>query len=251
MYQLICPDAEFPSVSLRREFRRVEDTIAQLSAQVIGPGELNNLVGFEVRTALLKVQAGEADAKTRAILFRPALEPILLIHGAKVSLDEFNEIDALAMACSLCGRQLSFRTQRCFGRSTFGTVEFEPLERIPQWCPSIKSIIRDKSIGLAVSAVVFARTIIAHPLSDGNGRLARALSHALLLRDRSCSVVPIALAPAVYAKRDELSVALIKLCQNRDWDGYYRSFIRVLELAIAISEPVRAKMQSGKRSFAV
>lgn len=245
MIQLICPGVEPPSNSVGQAFRHVSNILSKLYENIATVGAPDSLVGFELRTVLKTMRAGEVDTKCRAILFRPAIEPILLLHGAKVSRPEFNQIDALAIACSLSGKQLSFRSERCFGNSRFGEVEFEPPERVPLWCPAINQIVARKELGLACCAAVFAQTITSHPILDGNGRLARALSQALLLREQSSPLAPVAFAPAFYAKRDELSLALINLCNDGDWNSYYSVFVGVLELAIALGEPVRAEMMRG------
>ena len=242
MLQLICPDIQLPKTSVRRKFREIENHLTRLSDEIAKVAALEALVGLEVRTALQLVRAGNPDTKTRAILFRPAVEPILLLHGERVCSDLFNPIDALAMACSLTGRELTVRSERCFGRSALGQVEFEAPERTRLWFPEIKAIIGNEAMGIAASAAIFARTITSHPYSDGNGRFARALTHAVLLRKRSRPIAPIALAPAVYGKRDELSHALVDLCRTGVWDRYYETFIGTLEAAIAIAQPFREEL---------
>lgn len=223
----------------------MQDRIDRVSDEFCQDHALDALVGFEISVVLQAVRAGNADSKTRAILFRPAIEPILLLHGEKVWRPEFNQIDALAMACSLCGRELTFRSERCFGEALNGKVEFEPLDRVRSWLPEVKGIIQESAMGLAASAAVFARTITAHPMSDGNGRLARALSHSLLLREKARSVAPIALAPAFYAKRNELSLAFVDLCSTGDWSGYYKVFLQILDLALSRSVASREVFAGG------
>lgn len=239
MQQLILPVPELPEGAALTALKSMHDRLLGLSDSLLNQVFMGTFVGLEVRQALLMIQAGRADAKIRALLFRPAVEPILLLHGAKVWRPEFSQIDALHIACALSGRTLGYRTERCFGRSQDGEVEFESPERVPLWLPAIKSVLGDEAMCHAASALVFARTVTSHPMTDANGRLARYLAHAAFLRNPDQPLAPVALAPTFYARRQEMAQSLTRLCQTGDWQDYYLAFASLVGEACQQGEGAR------------
>jgi hypothetical protein len=100
-----------------------------------------------------------------------------------------------------------------------GNVRFEPAERAKSWWDDIQGIAQKPDLAPLLPAYCFARTIIAHPYPDGNGRLARALVHAALARTREYRAPCLPLAPAFYMNGTKVAAALRALSDSGDWGG--------------------------------
>ena len=232
MRLLICPPIVPPTGVAVRALRAARERLLELRKQT---PDFDTLVGLELRVALIGLRNGNDDSKLRALLYRPAIEPILLTLGPRVHHANFNQLDTLGAACALAGRTLAYRKARCFGKSENGDVEFEPPDRVALWFPALKTVIHNPKYDLAAPAVALALTIIAHPMSDGNGRLARFLTHALLLKGMSCPLAPVALTPSLYEHRLALASSLSKLCESGDWQHYYQLFAKILSTGIELA----------------
>ena len=136
----------------------------------------------------------------------------------------------MANFCSmLCGSKQELRT----GDGSYGlwgklTVRFEPAERARTWWDDIRSVAAKPELAPLLPSYAFARTIIAHPFPDGNGRLARALVHASLARTTNYPAPFLPLAPAFYLNAAKVAAALRRLSDTGDWRAFASVFDDVL-----------------------
>lgn len=175
------------------------------------------------------------QTKCRALLLRPAIEPIACSYWARFVDLSFDEARAVSMASALAGRKLAYRRAAARGLSVRGDVGFEPLDVASQWLAKIREAATDPDLLPALPAYAFAQTIMAHPFSDGNGRAARVMVHAALARCAELDLPVVALAPAFYRRADSLASALHKLSDHHDWPAFYSVFLAVLEDAAALT----------------
>jgi hypothetical protein len=220
------------------------------------PGALNQMglswsdvspmrsIGRELYVAFICIGADEAATadngfwlrKCRELFLRPAAEPLLLAHWDKLKSFGMTE-EQLASFCSLIcgGTRQHARTKDHYGVWDGGNVKFESAARAKQWWADIQSVAAQRSLDLLLPAYCFARTIIAHPYPDGNGRLARALVHAALARTFDYRAPFLPLAPAFYMNGARVAVALCQLCEDGDWNAFNAVFWCVIEDSQALA----------------
>ncbi len=188
------------------------------------------IIGLELKVAMQILSSGTDDSKVRALLYRPAIEPILMMHGPGLDLSRLLPLDLLHIASALAGRSIIYRPITSVAGADNGKVEFETIE--PRlWSLDLQGIINSSANPITAAAGVFARTIFAHPLADANGRMARFLAHLLIARALSADVAPLALAPSFYRHRIEMADRLLDLSRTGDWQPYYQTFDRVVRSA--------------------
>lgn len=143
----------------------------------------------------------------------------------------------LASLCSmLCGgAKQQARTRDSYGLWDQGNVRFEPAEHARNWWSDIQAVANDPELAPLLPAYCFARTIIAHPYPDGNGRLARALVHAALARITDYPAPFLPLAPAFYTNGAKVAAALLQLSNGGDWNAFNAQFVHVLNDAAKLS----------------
>ena len=123
-------------------------------------------------------------------------------------------------------------------------VRFEPAEQARSWWLDIQAVAKSPELAPLLPAYCFARTIIAHPYPDGNGRLARALVHAALARTGNYAAPFLPLAPAFYMNAAKVAAALRQLSDTGDWDGFDVVFRHVLAEAAELARNLDRHIQS-------
>jgi Fic family protein len=199
-----------------------------------------NVIGLELRVAFALVAmngAARADndfwrRKCRELCLRPAIEPLLLAHWAKLKAFEMTET-------MLCGSKQQARTKDSYGLWDGGNVRFEPAEQAKHWWADIQSVANRAELAPLLPAYAFARTIIAHPYPDGNGRIARALVHAALARQADLPAPTLALGPAFYVHGAKVAAALRALSDTGDWEEFDAMFGAVLQDAVRLTKAVK------------
>jgi hypothetical protein len=204
-------------------------------------------IGLELRAAFAVmgevVDPDDADnsfhvRKCHELCVRPAVEPLLLAHWDKLKSFKMSE-PQLADFCSLLyGTKQQARTRNSYGLWHDGDVRFEPAEQARHWWNDIQSAAHRRDLATLLPGYCFARTIIAHPYPDGNGRLARALVHAALARTSGLIAPVLPLAPAFYMNGTKVAYALRQLSDSGDWNAFNLVFNDVLTDAARLSRLV-------------
>jgi Fic family protein len=109
-------------------------------------------------------------------------------------------------------------------------------------------VANDPQLSTLLPAYAFARTIIAHPFPDGNGRLARALVHAALARTYDLNAPVLPLAPAFYMHAGKVALALRHLSDSGDWNRFAAVFRIVLEEARRLDQLSRNALTPASHS---
>jgi hypothetical protein len=189
-------------------------------------GALPAIFGLELRTTYAVLQdhtpvSGADNAywreKTAFLYRRPAVEPIMLSFWKRHRDHRLDAVSAVQVATLLTGRSLGFRHTGAVGRSARGSVRFEPVEVARTWLPSIQDLQLKAPMISDWPVYVYARTIMAHPLEDGNGRLARLLFAATLAAQLRLERPCIAFSPSFYRYAEGLSAAITTLSRTGDW----------------------------------
>lgn len=204
------------------------------------------VIGLELRVAFTAMGLGAAPSsdnsfwlrKCRALCLRPAVEPLLLAHWSKLRNFEMSE-EQVANLCSLLhGSKQQARTRHSYG--LWDNVRFEAPELARRWWEDIQAAANEPELAPLLPAYAFARTIIAHPYTDGNGRLARALVHASLARTAAYAAPFLPLAPAFYMHGAKLAGALRELSASGNWEQFAAVFRIALNQAVTLAEQVRS-----------
>lgn len=210
-------------------------------------------IGLELRVAFLvigSVRIETADnsfwrRKCRELCLRPAVEPLLLAHWENLKSFDMTEPQLATLGSLLSASKQEARTRGSHGLWDGGNVRFEPPEQARQWWSDVQAIANNPELAPLLPAYSFARTIIAHPYPDGNGRLARALVHAALARTTEYSAPILPLAPAFYMNGAKVAVALRQLSDTGDWAKFNAVFQHVLDHAFQLSR--QGGWQSSRR----
>jgi len=204
--------------------------------------------GLELRAVLRFLHSGADRAgadndywrrKCRAVLLRPAIEPIAYTYWHRLSSFEIDALSALRVASALAGSPLVYRKGSAIGKSANGDVHFPPLDDQGIWLARIRLAACDPDLAYVLPALVFAQAVLTHPFSDGNGRFARLMVHIALGRCAGLDGPKIALAPAFYLRAESLGTALATVSDHGDWSAFYQAFFSTLSLALAATREVR------------
>jgi hypothetical protein len=210
-------------------------------------GQPLHTIGLELRVAFAmigKIIDSDADnpfwlRKCRELCVRPAIEPLVLAHWEKLISFGMSEPQVANFSSLLCGSKQRARTRNSYGLWEDGDVRFESAELARHWWEDIQSVANNQELAPLLPAYCFARTIIAHPYPDGNGRLARALVHAALARVAGLNAPALPLAPAFYMNGAKVALALRQLSETGDWQQFNAVFVRVIDDANCLAEHVQ------------
>lgn len=191
--------------------------------------------GLEARVAhfLTESEPAVRGANPRKILIRPAFEPVAFSYWDRFinwSLDD----DAIAaMAGCLCGREVDYRTST--GASLpndLGESALYPAPEIARsWRESMPMPVKGMSLldSLSVALHALAAFVCLHPLSDGNGRVGRALFQGALARSLGLSCPMLALTPHTSLHSRAIARGLRRLGADGDWSDVVAAYHKVLE----------------------
>lgn len=228
--------------------RQLRDFAAATFRKVVsldnGRDTMLDTAGRELRATILALLDASAPpapdndfwaSKCRSVLLRPAVEPVVCSYWSKLTSFDFDEPAALRLASALAGFPLVYRRGVAVGRSATGDIGFEPLPVASTWIRKLREAWARPELTLALPMFAFAQAIMAHPFSDGNGRLARTLVHGALGRACGISGPVVALAPSFYRRANTLRTALTALSQSGDWSQFGATFLEVLSEAVTLT----------------
>jgi hypothetical protein len=163
-------------------------------------------------------------APLRKIFYRPALEPILLSYWPKLQNWPLTPQTIVDLAQILTQKSVGFATGQMITRafdSDNACIGYEPPPLRANWLADIHKACNFITHPLDCAAYAYARTLFAHPLQDGNGRLARAFFYAVLAH-RGVLLAPVlALTPLCMLYCVEQARTMAALTQTQDWNTYF------------------------------
>ncbi|TPG52238.1 Fic family protein [Sphingomonas glacialis] len=236
----ICPPRTEPSADWLQAITRWSAAIGPLS---LAYSRQPSSFGLELRTAyyalLRETDLSPSDNdfwanKCRTLFARPAVEPIVTSFWKRPGNLALDRESALHLATLLAGQSVGYRKVRAVGRSWRGDVHFEPLAIATGWQAVISEEIRHERRGQPI--YVFARTIMAHPFTDGNGRFARVLFASILAREFGLPLPCIAFAPSFYRYGERLHDAMAWLSIRGDWQRLTQVMIEIVDDAVNLTK---------------
>ncbi len=195
----------------------VEASLADYGRALLGEGASSSARSMASATAAMTRIIGDAG-RTRTV----SAESILRGHRDLFARDPSQQHNA--------GR---FRTrQNWVGGSDYAPRDTlhvpPPPETVPAYIEDLFAFANRKDVPLVVqAAIVHAQFESIHPFIDGNGRIGRALIHAVLRRGRGTQHLTVPIASALVAHRERYFGAL-----NDYRDGYAYTLIAMLARAI-------------------
>lgn len=192
--------------------------------------------GLELRAATVMAIGGDSSARhvLQRLLSRPAAEAVLLHTWPQLSQPAL-ELEAMrTIASGLAAKSLTLARGRM--RTTAGPdgefTVYAPAEQRNELTTHLAAARASAAEHpLASALVVFALTILAHPLTDGNGRLGRALVHGTLAQCGLIRAPVLPLAPAFYAQAAVVRSALRDLSRTGDWMTAVEALAPILAMA--------------------
>lgn len=167
---------------------------------------------------------------------RPASEPTLLrLWPAMKGNTRYEDIDELLTG--LLGQPAVRRQHRSRTRlARDGTRSiFPPEAEARGWLSRIDAAESGATNALAQACFAYAQTVLSHPYTDGNGRLARAMYQRSLGRSGLLSGPLLPLGPLVYANHHVHDRALQHLGHTGDWDPFVTIMIGLTRKAAAFT----------------
>ncbi len=180
------------------KIENVDASLADYGRALLGVGARASAVSMAAATAALTRMISEAES-TRTI--RP--EAVLRAHE-----------DLFRRHPDEAHRAGTFRTtQNWIGGSDYSPVGAlhvpPPPETLPGYLEDLFAFAnRDDVPTLVQAAIVHAQFESIHPFIDGNGRIGRALIHAVLRRRRAARHLTVPIASALVAHRERYFAAL-------------------------------------------
>lgn len=159
------------------------------------------------------------------LLARPKFRPWTLSLG-----------DLEGLCSALCGapRHSSPAPKRTAPTTSGQSVTFPGYGSVGEWLDLIDAPpSRDPFIRAAWRHAVI---VIQHPMTDGNGRLARALFQGSLIEDGIVDLPALPLTLAMHLQKDAVRRGIGGLGLNGDWVGYLEMMECVTRRALALAK---------------
>ncbi|UMG93030.1 Fic family protein [Nocardioides sp. TF02-7] len=202
------------------KIENVDASLADYGRALLGVGANASAVSMASATAALARMIRDADT-TRSI----RLEAVLAAHG-----------DLFRRHPDEAPRAGRLRTvQNWIGGSDFSPRDAlhvpPPPETVTDYLEDLVAFAnRDDMPVLAQAAIVHAQFESIHPFIDGNGRIGRALIHAVLRRRRATRHLTVPVASALVADRDRYFAALGDYRR-----GHARTLVAMLASATSVA----------------
>lgn len=202
----------------------IKNIFARRSSSIsIGDVEV---LGLEIRQAYDEVRnisdsckISNYKRKCIGLLFRPAIEVGILSYWEHLINADANIEVINKMVNIMVGHPVSISKWAMTIKSGKGRVVFESPEYSQNWISDIYNA-RKSGMPLHLLAIfAYTRTILAHPFSDGNGRLARAIFQIFMSESVGWKVPGIALAPATYKHIPLLQRSLKEVGTTNNWNS--------------------------------
>ncbi|WP_294333665.1 Fic family protein [uncultured Sphingomonas sp.] len=152
-----------------------------------------------------------------------------------------DRVSAKKLVSALIAKESKFREREGVGRSANGNVGFEPPNWAGNWLARISIAQEQSSLETLMPIYTFVSTIMAHPFADGNGRLARLLSLASLLRLSGLSHPIIGVSPSFYRFAETLGAALDELTSTGDWRPVTDCYISIIDDALLLGAALKER----------
>ena len=172
-------------------------------------------------------------------LVRPSLEPIVYSSWNRFIAWNIDNSWAVTVSEHLSGSRRRPRSVAIDKPPAFNLppMAYARLEDAKHWLAAIDIIRHVPGLTpLQEATLIHATVVLYHPLDDGNGRLARALFHALLCNRSKIDAPFLAIGPIFYKLSFYILKAIRDLSNSGNWQSYLDDFFCILDISIYIQE---------------
>lgn len=199
--------------------------------------------GLELKAASLIALDGREDHRQilQRFMSRPALEPILLHMWKDLTGPSLDPTTMAKFASGGAGRPMELATgrMRTTSSSTGEYTIYAPPEERVRLTEALRDNARqDYASPVTASLVAYALAIICHPLTDGNGRLARGLLLGALGGRGLIGAPIVPLGPAFYMHAGLIGPVMARLSESRDWASAVDELAPILSTACDLADGV-------------
>ncbi|MBN8553591.1 MAG: Fic family protein [Caulobacterales bacterium] len=227
-------------VSQTNSIRKIEDRIAQISLRNTS---FFSTFGLELKASHLVAidgQEGRRQILNRHIS-RPAFEPILFHFCDKLCAHEIDIATMEGVASGAAARPIvrAVGEMRTSSSADGHYTLYAPLKERLRLTDCLNQLASETCYSpLTAALICYSMTIIAHPLVDGNGRLARALLFGTLRRARLIDAPIVPLGPAFYLHAGAVGPTMATLSQSGNWQVAVEGLASVISTACDLADAV-------------
>ncbi len=239
--KVVCPPLP---VDVRADCNALTDRIRDLSARyALDPVRT---FGLEARCAYrVANRRDSAPAPYHRFGLCPPAEPAVFslharFHDWALSEDAITNLASCLVGQTVTVRKGGMRTTLAM-RGVTATFP-EPVD-IAGWRERLLSAPELIGDPFVLACYIYAELVLSHPLTDGNGRVGRALFQGTLVRTLGLSAPCLPLGVASYLNRAGHRLALIELGSGGRWEPFIVSMEEMVRCALSLSE-------EDNRSFA-
>lgn len=242
-------ELRLPSVEPRGMTVKDQALVARLRTCDRRYRHIEDSFGLELKTAWAMVENGAAwrfanggphdePPNLKRFLLRPAAEPVLASWWSRLAGLDLDLESSVALASSLNGAklELSPHRMRTRGSEAQGHIWYAELEEARRFLVDIQAVEGRLESPIERALYRFVKTLQAHPLADGNGRVARALLLGALAGDSAISGPILPLGPIYYRNSDLVTRQIRDLSESGDWGRYFSEATQLIETALAAAE---------------
>lgn len=191
--------------------------------------------GLDQKVQYLLEERDHAGGARKAY-YRAVQEPAILSFWDYLCAGEYGDARQAELASVMCGREITFRTGEIIVRQPkTGKIFFEKVDASKSWKSDI-SDIRARKFSPVVDAIYrYTRLVFAHPLTNGNGRFARAALYGGLGEGGLLVTPALGLNAGFDVFREALSNTIITFAATKDWQAYVLAMCQILETCAELS----------------
>lgn len=173
----------------------------------------------------------------RTIISRPCSEAVLLPFWDVYRLRNLNVFLFENIAHRLGATGSLLRSHETTSRASRDGVNYRYVNvHAPEFITrTMQSIYELNADAVTLAGIAYASVILMHPLSDGNGRLARAMAHCFLASDDSYCCPYLPLAPALMLYEVSMFEAHRSLGDTGNWESYLDHFRICIVFAVRLA----------------
>ncbi|MBX9802488.1 MAG: Fic family protein [Caulobacteraceae bacterium] len=206
-------------------------------------GAFVSTFGLELKAATVLARDGDSDRRLilGRFISRPAAEPILLHVWREIMTTTASPEDLKKIGSGLAGRSVELARGRMRTYPSTATGQFtvyadaSQRERLMEYLAENSATNSDP---VAKALVAYALVILCHPLTDGNGRLARAFVTGSLAREGLLTTPCLPLGPAFYLHARIVADSMAHISETGAWADAVDQLAVILETACDLAAAV-------------
>lgn len=212
----------------------------------------NRVCGLEQRLAkFVESRTSEINQGPKPVPFhrfceRPAAEPAIISCWPSLRDQSFTESAAVDMIRAMSRFPVQLRREGAMSAAGADHVRsiYPDVEIAEGWLSRIRNVTPSDDVAFGRACFSYAQVALSHPLTDGNGRLARAMFQASLAESSNLRIPIIPLGPIIYLYHKVMIANLVHLSKTGDWTHFVEFMSRITRRAIAFAHSDLAEVRT-------